>query len=359
MLFDIGHPAHVHLFRNAMQCLMDKGHEILIAIRDKDITSNLLDLYGLSYNVASVARQGTLGMAIELLEHNWHILKLAKRYQSDLLLGTSVSISHAARLVDAQAIVFNEDDAEAVRAFTLLAYPLAHAIVTPSCLNENHGRKHITYNSYQELAYLHPNVFTPNPTILPKLGVQPGEPYYIMRFVSLQAAHDRGEAGLSLAMRRRLIKTLSNYGRVFITSETPLSEEFDPYRIRISPEDIHDALTFATMLISDSQTMTAEAAVLGTPAIRCNTFVGRISYLEELEHRYGLTYGFLPQDEDEMLEMVMELLARNGLRSEWQDKRERMLADKIDLTAWMVDFIERYPQSFYEYKEQSEGRERQ
>ena len=351
LLVDIGHPAHVHLFRNAIRIWMDRGHQVVIAIRDKDLTARLLDLYGFSYSVASTARQGTLGLAIELLEHDWHILQLAKRYRSKLLLGTSVSISHAARLVGAQAIVFNEDNADAVRAFTLLAYPLAHTIVTPACLNENHGSRHVTYNGYQELAYLHPHVFTPNPNVRAKLGVQPGEPYYIVRFVSLQAAHDKGESGLNPTIRRKLVQALSKRGRVFITSETPLPEEFDRYRIRISPEDIHDALAFATMLVSDSQTMTAEAAVLGTPAIRCNTFVGRISYLEELEHKYDLTYGFLPREEEQMFNKVTEMLDRNDLQAEWQRKRERMLAEKVDLTAWMVDFVERYPQSLYEYRE--------
>jgi predicted glycosyltransferase len=45
------------------------------------------------------------------------------------------------------------------------------------------------------------------------------------------------------------------------------------------------------MYIGDSQTMTAEAAVLGTPAIRFNDFVGELSYLEELEYTFDLTYG--------------------------------------------------------------------
>ncbi len=35
--------------------------------------------------------------------------------------------------------------------------------------------------------------------------------------------------------------------------------------------------------------MIAEAAVLGTPSIRFNDFVGKLGYLEDLEHKYGLT----------------------------------------------------------------------
>jgi len=349
LLVDIGHPAHVHLFRNAMRIWLDRGHHVVITIRDKDLTARLLDLYGFSYTVASTARRGTSGLALELLEHDWNVLQVARCNKSQLLLGTSVSITHAARLLKgARSIVFNEDDANVARTFTRLAYPLAHAIVTPACLNENHGSKHIKYDGYQKLAYLHPNVFTPNPEMLSRLGVRIGERYFLIRLVSLQAAHDKGQNGLDPASRRRLVQMLSKHGRVFITSEFPLPEEFEPYRMAISPTDIHDILYYATLFIGDSQSMTVEAAVLGTPAIRCNTFAGRISVLQELEHKYGLTYSFLPAQEELMFARIQELLNKANLREEWQQKRARMLADKIDVTAWMVDFVERYAENLLE-----------
>ncbi|MBK7488915.1 MAG: hypothetical protein IPI74_03700 [Bacteroidales bacterium] len=55
--------------------------------------------------------------------------------------------------------------------------------------------------------------------------------------------------------------------------------------------------------------MTSEAAVLGVPAIRCNTFAGRISYLEEEEKVYGLTYAFHPMEFDRMMAKIKELLS--------------------------------------------------
>lgn len=121
-----------------------------------------------------------------------------------------------------------------------------------------------------------------------------------------------------------------------------MPDEFRPYQAPVSPHHIHHVLNYATMLISDSQTMTIEAAVLGTPAIRCNSFVGRCSVIEELEHRYGLTYGFLPHQQEQMFATIQTLLNDNQLRAQWQEKRYKMLTDKIDLTAWMVNFIENY-----------------
>lgn len=49
-------------------------------------------------------------------------------------------------------------------------------------------------------------------------------------------------------------------------------------------------MAFASLYIGDSQTMAAEAGILGVPFVRFNDFVGRIGYLRELEDKYELGY---------------------------------------------------------------------
>lgn len=340
LLIDIGHPAHVHLFRNAIDLWKDHGHQVVIAIRDKDITADLLKLYGYPFTIASKRRQGIPGLTLELIEHDWSVYHIARRNRSQILMGTSVAISHVARFIGGKAVVFNEDDEEVAKTFTRLAYPLAHYIVTPDCLPEDHGKKHIKYSSYQKLAYLHPEVFTPDPSVLNRLGVGLNEPYFIIRLVSLRAAHDHGEKGIDLEMQRRLIKFLSSRGRVFISNEKQLPPEFDHFRLPISPVDIHHAISYSTLLIGDSQSMAVEAAVLGIPAIRWNTFAKRCSVLQELENRFGLSFAFLPNEENAMFSKIEDLLDQRDLLSKWQQKRACMLQDKINLTDWMVDFVE-------------------
>ena len=41
LLFDLGHPAHVHLFRNLIKKVLKDGGEVLAATREKDITIDL------------------------------------------------------------------------------------------------------------------------------------------------------------------------------------------------------------------------------------------------------------------------------------------------------------------------------
>ncbi len=351
ILIDLGHPAHFHLFKNAASELEKRGHQIFWATRNKDVVVELLEIHRLRYAIWTTACTGLLNFVGELVKRDYEIYKMSKELDLDLMIGTSISAAHISKITRAKSIIFNEDDTAAGKVFAPLTYPFADTIVTPDCLRKaNFGKKHVKHSSYHELAYLHPCHFIPDPEILGEVGVEKGQRYFVLRFVSLQASHDFGEAGLSFQMRRKLVKRLSEFGKVFISTEGVLPPEFSEYKIAASPDKIHHLLYYATMFIGDSQTMTAEAAVLGTPAIRCNTFVGRISYLEELEHKYGLTYGFLPSDEERMLDKIMEFLNAADLKKTWQEKRSRMLKDKIDLARWIVDFIENYPQSLYDYQ---------
>ena len=102
---------------------------------------------------------------------------------------------------------------------------------------------------------------------------------------------------------------------------------------------------YATMFIGDSQTMTSEAAILGTPSVKCNSFAGRLSVPNELENKYELCYAFQPKDEDKFLAKIKEILAIPDVKKEWDKRRKKMLADKIDVSVFYTWFIENYPQS--------------
>ena len=124
-----------------------------------------------------------------------------------------------------------------------------------------------------------------------------------------------------------------------------LEPELKEYQMPVSPEKGHSLLAFATMLLGDSQTMMSEAAVLGIPSLRCNSFAGRIAYLEEEEKRYGLTYAFLPEQFNQLKQKLSELLNTPNLRDEFQKRRQKLLNDKIDVSAFMLWFVENFPKS--------------
>jgi hypothetical protein len=160
----------------------------------------------------------------------------------------------------------------------------------------------------------------------------------IVRLSALTAHHDVGARGVSMQLLRRIISVAGDCCRVYISSEKPFTAEFEAFRIPIPPDSMHHALAFARLLVGDSQTMTSEAAVLGTPAIRVSSFVGRLSYLDELE-RYGLAFGFKPDDEDAALGMAAEIIESPCEREKFTQCRQRFLADKGDPLPWFVERI--------------------
>ena len=175
--------------------------------------------------------------------------------------------------------------------------------------------------------------------------------YFIIRISKLTAHHDRGESGFSNIILQKIIDILIPLGKVIISSEKTLPAFLQKYQLNIDPEDMHDLISYAKIIISDSQTMSAEAAVLGTPSIRYSSFAGRLSYLEELEHEYGLTFGYRPGEIKNMLGTIEELLKKSNLNEEWQIKRQNMLNKKIDVNEFMIWLIQKYPESISTLKE--------
>lgn len=341
VLIDVSHPALAHVFGHVIPAFRARGHETLVVARDKDVTLALLDAYGIAHRVLSPAARTQRGRLRELLVREARLVALARRFRPDLITGTSVHAGRAAFLLRCRSAVLNDDDAAAVPLFRWLAYPLASAIVTPTSLaHERWGRRHLRYPSYHALFYLHPNRFRPDPGIRRDLGLADAQPYAIVRLSALEAHHDRGVKGVSYAFLRAIVGGVGRRVRIFVSSERPVAPEFEALRIALRPERIHHALAAADFVLGDSQTVTAEAAVLGTPAFRINDFVGRISYLRELED-YGLAFGFPPSGEGAVLEAVERVLAMPGRAEVFAARRRKLLSEKIDPVPWFVDQMER------------------
>ena len=347
ILVDIIHPAHVHFFKYAIWEWEKRGHQVCIVARDKDITILLLKSYDFDFHCISSYGKGLWGLFGELIIRDRKLYQLVRKFKPDILSGIAgVSIAHIGKLIRKPSIVFT--DTEHAKLSNKINLPFASVVCTPSCYTDNIGKNQIRYDGYHELAYLHPNRFKPDPTVLKEVGLAESDVFFIIRFVSWGASHDVGQRGFSSEGRAKLINELEKYGRVSITSEGELPVELQKYRMSVSPEKIHDLLYYATMYIGEGGTMASEAAILGTPSIFVNTL--SLGYLDELEHRYGLVYSFVHQHE--ALEKAIESLRDKNIKEKWSIKRRRMLAEKIDVTAFLVDFVERYPESFWEYRTQ-------
>ena len=338
LFFDISHPVQVLMFRPVIERLEETGYKAAVFARDKDVTLGLLERFGIPAQTLAARRRGRLGSMVELVAREVRLLRLARAEHPRAIIGTSVHAARVGRLSGAKSIVVNDDDAAAVPLFAKLAYPLADVIVTPHCLAfENHPGQ-VTYRGNQQLFYLHPARFQPEAGIRSELGLRPTERFGVIRLSALDAHHDAGVRGLGRAhlaeIARRIPKDVVVFASLERTQDLP--EAFRP--ITLPPDRLHQVLAAAEFFLGDGQTMTAEAAVLGTPALRLNDFVGRISYLKELE-AYGLAFGFRPGEEPALMQTLTELLNGARPRAAFAEARLRFLSDMVDPLPWLVALV--------------------
>ena len=337
ILVDMGHPGHVHFFRYALRELESKGHDIMICARDKDVTLSLLDHYQFPYKVLSKMGHGTLGLSREFIRREWQLMRLIKSFNPDVVTAIGgLFIAPVARLMNKPSIVFT--DTESVPLDTYLTYPFASVICTPDCFLNNLKGRHLRYAGLHELAYLHPNRFVPDPNVLNELGITEKEPFFILRFVAWQATHDIGQHGFSFAFKKKLIEKLALHGRVLISSEGHLPKAFESYRLRLPPQKIHHALHYASLFIGEGATMATEAGILGTPSIYTSSLAVNLGNFIELMDRYKLVLSY--PDQEQALLSALELITDESAKDKWNQRRENLLAEKIDVTSYVVDLLE-------------------
>ena len=244
-------------------------------------------------------------------------------------------IAPVGRLTRTPTVTFY--DTENATVSNLISYPFASEILTPDCYK---GRvpegKHLKYPGYHELAYLHPDRFTPDPEVLRANGVNPDEPFSVVRFVSWKALHDAKARGFSREQKLSLVQALEKFGRVYITSEKPMPDPLERFRLPIPPHEIHHLLAFARLFIGESATMASESAILGTPFVYLDP-VGR-GYTDEQEKRYGLGFNFRSGQAEGSIEKAVDILSANLKDSfSFRESRARMLKEKVDVTRFMVE----------------------
>lgn len=340
-LFFFVHPSKYHLFKSLVNRLMADGHKVEIFIVTKDILEELVKAEGWKYlNIIKGGRRSALPALLNTIYFTlltlWRLFihTLGKKY--DYFISDDL-LSVIGRLRGIPAYHFQDDDIQVVPESKYLL-SACNGVFAPEVTDLGEfNQKKIAYAGYHEWAYVHPNYFTPSreviQTYFPKM-----DKFFIIRLVALTATHDLGKKGISNEELQRLIALLETKGEVLITAERPLPPDFEKYRIKIDPRDILHFLALADMFIGDSQTMCTEAALLGTPSLRYNSFVGKISTMNEIENKYKLSFGFLPGNFEGLINKVAELLSAEDKRP-FASARKRIEEDKTDVNQFFYEYF--------------------
>ncbi|MFB6317587.1 hypothetical protein [Saccharicrinis sp. FJH54] len=326
ILFDIGHPSFVHLFRKAAQNAMVSGYDVLFSYRNKDQCDVLLTAFGLPAVQTGKNYKTKSGKLKGFWLNSVHLAKVVRNFKPDLVLsGASPYASVVCGLSGIKHFVFDDTENKEQVVFYRLGSTL---IFTPEPFTLDLGHKHIRYPGLHELAYL--------PAGEPARKIHGKKPTIFFRFVSWNATHDFFRNGFSMQQKTELIDHFKAKANIIISSEQPLPQTLEQYRYSGPVEKIHDALGSSDLYIGESATMASEAACMNVPAVYCDP-VGR-SYTDKLQQEYQLVYNFRCGESciSALLEKAEELLKTHNSTQSYT----LFLKDYINLSAFIFWLIE-------------------
>lgn len=338
ILFDIVHPADVLFFLKPMRLMTDRGDTIKIVSRQKDVACELLDQFGLAHESISIAGNGRMGLAKELIMRDWAMMKAARKFRPDVMLGFGgVAISHVGKLVGIPSVSFYAADTASLQ--TRITWPFIDHLYVPQAYAGDVPRGRTSrFPGIKELSYFHPENFEVNDDIARGNGWDEQVPNYFIRTVSWRANHDLGKSGWSDETLRRLVVKLSARGKVHISSERSLPPEMEQYRYQGAKNQLHHVMAKCELYVGESATMAHEACLLGVPSIYDGT--DHPGTTRELA-REGLLIA-LKQPGLEPLLAEIDALLKDDVKQAVDAKRMAYLAARPNLAQFIVDAADRH-----------------
>lgn len=345
ILIDIGHPAHVHYFRNFISEMQKKGHSFLITARDKEVTHDLLDKFNLPFINRGKGGNGIMAKLLYMPKAVYLLFSLSRKFKPDIFLSfASPYAAQASFLLRKHHIAIT--DTEHARIERLFYIPFSNVLITPSSFIGSLGKKQIRIPAFVEFLYLHRKRFRPDPSIRVELGLKPDQKLLLLRFISWSASHDIGQKGIRDLEKIKLVDKFQDLGYVIkISAEGTLLPELESFRLKTASHRIHDVLAEADVFIGESGTMATEACLLGTPAFLVNSLDAGV-FREEVQR--GLLWHF--KSGENVSEKIVDNLKESEFKFKHKLAVEKLHAEKIDFTDFLVWFFEHYPNSISEMK---------
>ena len=336
-IFELNHPKHYYQFKYIMSILEERGHSIMVLARDKDVLLKVLQEEEVPYRVFGVHKENISAKVLSSFSILRHYKRIAKEFSPDVIVSkASLYGTLVAKILGCKSFIF--PDSEVVKLTNRVVAPIATRIVTPEPFTIDFGKKHLRIKGLFEDCYLSPEVLSIDNSYPEEHNLQC--PYAVLRFVGWTANHDINNNGFSLDEKVALADSISKYMTVYISSEKALPPELAKYRLSTPAAQIHDVLANADLYVGDSQTMATEAALLGTPAIRSNSFVGEndMSNFKMLEKEYGLLLNI--RDFKSVLSVATDF-AKVSRKAEWKHKRDVYYKSVGNTNKYIADLLEK------------------
>lgn len=292
---DLANAPHVAFFLPIIFELKQRGHCVIISMRDFNQTVDLAYKSGLDGTV--IGRYGgktTIGKLLNLLDRSSRLAAFARNKDVDVAVShNSYTQNIAGRRIGAKVVTIMDYEGQPANH---IAFRIAHRVIVPSCFPEEALRKFGAnaakvriYNGYKEQVYL--SSFQPSKTFVPELIRSCSlDPDWDLDHKILVVVRTPANTAAYHTFKNHLFEKL--LGRLDSQSEATVvllprtgdqrlyySKKYPRICFPIRPLPGNDLAYHADLVISAGGTMNREAAVLGTPV--CTIFAGELPAVDK------------------------------------------------------------------------------
>ena len=330
IIFDLNHPADFHFFKHLMNHMEQKGYSIKVFARDKECLHMLLDNAGISY----ISRgRGKHTLAGKYFYAIWILLVLTValiRFRPTVAISlSSPYLAVLSHLLGITCVTYDDTD---INPRLLPLIRQSTYLISPVTYPYKFHKRHFLLPAMKELAYLHPNKFQNKKE---KSGV-------FLRVTRTDSIHHSSASKLDLGAVDIYMDKLSQTQTIYLSAEMDFGLGRNPSIKLADPLDIHKQLASCRVFWGNSATMAAEAAVLGVPAIIVSA--EEFAYLKELES-YGLLFYYHPENILDSFNKLASILNGDPPESHFMKSRDSLVREKMDMTDFLIWFLENLPQS--------------
>ena len=109
VLIDIGHPAHVHLFKYLAREMTQKGHSFFFTVREGENQAKLLEEYGFPFITIGRKQNGLLRKFIGIITFSLKIYRVSLKFKPDLFISHGSMYAGYAALLTGKKHIALED----------------------------------------------------------------------------------------------------------------------------------------------------------------------------------------------------------------------------------------------------------
>ncbi|MFA5336703.1 MAG: DUF354 domain-containing protein [Candidatus Omnitrophota bacterium] len=335
ILVDITHIEYINFFRNSLQALKARNHDIIILLLQR---GNLLAIARKELKGMQLVRLGKYSGGIFSVIFQANILRFFQllfflfKYKVDIGVSCgSLPLAICLKLKRVPNLQFDDDIHRRIIYF-LQKFSYSKLFVPPIC---RQAKKIHIINALREWSYLSPKYFKPNPLMPKQYGINLKE-YIFIREIDTKSLN-------YICQKKNIVTIFANKLppsiKILFSLENKKDKQYYPqdWIILEEPvENIHSLMYYSKIIISSGDSMPREGALLGVPSIYCGS---RKMPANKFIEKKGMFYQIEPQE----VAIFVEKILHGDILFENQDTfRQRLFQEWDDVTELIVKEVEKY-----------------